>query len=220
MRTIISVFISLAPFNRLRIFLYRVILGYNISYSSKIGICIILNCKKVKIEDAKIGFLNQIIVEEITMSPKSFIHKFNRIKNLNILKLEEGSHISSWNFIGAPKKNHPFRGKDFPQQNLIVGCKSSILRNNYFDVVREIIIGENVVFGGTGSEIWTHGFDVYRNMLVGSVTFGNNIFVGSKCIFTKGIKISDKTTIGPGSVIYKSISDPGIYSSHQLYKVK
>ena len=56
-------------------------------------------------------------------------------------------------------------------------------------------------------------------MLTGGLDFGNNIFIGSKCIFTKNIRICDNVTIGPGSVIYKSIKESGFYTTHQIVKV-
>jgi acetyltransferase-like isoleucine patch superfamily enzyme len=86
--------------------------------------------------------------------------------------------------------------------------------------VRPIIIGDNVVFGGQGSEIWTHGFEVDRTMLLGGVAFGDNIFIGSKCIFTKNVQVGNNITIGPGSIVYKSINESGFYSSHQIEKIR
>ena len=65
-----------------------------------------------------------------------------------------------------------------------------------------------------------HGFDTDRNMLVGKVVFKNDIFIGSKCTFTKGIEVVNNTTIGPGSVVYKNIDEGGLYSSQQLVKIK
>ena len=220
MKSIISVLISLFPFNFIRIFLYRVLLNYDINFSSKIGMFNLINVSKVTLKNAKIGFLNQIIVEKLMMKDEASIHKFNRVKNLNVLHINEGGEIRSKNFIGAPNKNVIIEGKNFEYQNLYIGQKSAVLRSNYFDVVNEIKVGDNVVFGGNGSEIWTHGFTTDRTMLVGGVEFGNNIFIGSNCIFTKGVKITDDVTIGPGSTIYKSIPQKGLYSTHKIDKVK
>jgi acetyltransferase-like isoleucine patch superfamily enzyme len=135
-----------------------------------------------------------------------------------MLTINENGLINMGNFIGAQKTNEgQFK---FDSQNLVLGKRSEILRNNYFDVVRPIIIGDNVVFGGQGSEIWTHGFEVDRTMLLGGVTFGDNIFIGSKCIFTKNVQVGNNITIGPGSIVYKSINESGFYSSHQIEKIR
>lgn len=215
MKKLLSVLISLIPFQPIKIWCYRVVLGYRIDYRTKIGFFNIIICKTVTITSSKIGHFNYIDTSNLIMKEGARIQKFNRIKHLNTLVLESGAFILSKNFIGGSKlKQH------FINRKVTIGKMTQILRSNYFDVVDEIVIGKNVVFGGNGSEIWTHGFDVNRKMLVGKITFGNNIFVGSHCIFTKGITISDETTIAPGSVVYKSILEPGVYSTHQINKVK
>ena len=220
MKPLISLIISSMPFNRVRIFLFRNLLKYDIDYGSKIGFFNIISCTSLKMREAKIGFLNQILVDKLSLDKKASISKMNRFKHLNILDLKFNAEIRSGNFIGAPVKGTLDDAIDFSNQNIYVGKNTSILRSNYFDVVDEIIIGENVVFGGNGSEIWTHGFTVYRKMLSGKIVFENDIFIGSNCIFTKGISIVSETTIAPASVVYKSITEKGVYTSHELRRVK
>lgn len=219
-RVLVLGLISITPFNRLRIFLYRLIFKFKIDYKSKVGFLNLLNCKQVELNNAKIGFLNQLVVDNLKMEEKSIIKKFNRMKHINELSLSKEAKIDSKNFIGGPCKNTLLIGADYKQQNIHIGERSSVLRSNYFDVVREVNIGTNVIFGGNGSEIWTHGFDTKRTFLYGSVEFGNNIFIGSNCIFTKGISVYDEVSIASGSVIYKSILETGFYTSHRIVKVK
>ena len=206
MRVLVLILISITPFNRLRIFLYRSIFKFKIDYKSKVGFLNLLNCKHVELNNSEIGFLNQIVVDNLKMEEKSIIKKFNRIKNINNVILSKESMILVKNFIGAPVRGYDLEGIKYNEQNISLGIKSYILRNNYFDVVRPIKIGNNVVFGGNGSEIWTHGFDTDRTFLHGSVEFGNNIFIGSKCIFTKGISVCDKVSIASSSVIPQNIT--------------
>ncbi|MDB4533246.1 hypothetical protein N9242_00120 [Vicingaceae bacterium] len=213
MKKIISLLISFIPFNIIRIFLLRILCGYQIDYKSSIGMFNVIVADKFVLVNSKIGKFNYIEAKNVTIK-KGIINKFNRIKHINNLGLAENSMIFSKNFIGGSKNQ---KNKEY--QNLILGSDSEILRNNYFDVTSEIKIGNNVVFGGNGSEIWTHGFDLDRNILLGTVVFENDIFIGSKCIFTKGVKVVSETTIGPGSMVYKSILESGMYSSHQLLKV-
>jgi acetyltransferase-like isoleucine patch superfamily enzyme len=171
-------------------------------------------------ENASIGYLNQIIAHTLILKEKSKIDRRNRIKNLNLVSLDFNALIRSENFIGAPIKGTIDKAIKFENQNLYIGRDSAILRDHYFDVVEEVIIGNNVIFGGGRSEVWSHGFDLNRNMLVGKIIFGNNIFIGSNCVFTKGISICNDVTIAPGSVIYKSINEKGIYSTHEIRKIK
>lgn len=220
MKSLISVLISLMPINPIKIFFYRTLFGYHINYGSKIGFFNIINAKTVMLNNATIGDFNLIKGNEIVLKDDALIQKFNRVKNFNKLSLDEEAMIYSWNFISGLPKGSSIPNHSFKQQNLLVGKTSSILRKNYFDLVNEISIGDNVVFGGNGSEFWTHGFDTKRTMLFDKISFENNIFVGSNCIFTKGVHVVSETTITPGSIVYKSILEPGIYSTHQLRKVK
>jgi len=210
--------ISILPLTIARHFFYRLFFRYQINGNSKIGMFNYISCKEVVLQDAIIGTFNLINVSILTMDPGSFILKRNRIKYLNKLSIKESGIVNIGNFIGAQKTNEGLF--KFDDQNLLLGKRSEILRNNYFDVVRPIIIGDNVVFGGQGSEIWTHGFEVDRTMLVGGVTFGDNIFIGSRCIFTKNVNVVSNVTIGPGSIVYKSINESGFYSSHQIEKIR
>jgi acetyltransferase-like isoleucine patch superfamily enzyme len=215
MKKVISFLISTIPLNGLRIFSYKLLFGYKIDYKSKIGMFNVIVAKELKMDNAKIGKFNFIDAQFIDIGKGSLINKLNRIKNLNKLNLGEKSIIFSSNFIGGSKDI-----KDIKNQNLDLDNDAEILRNNYFDVTNEIIIGKNVVFGGNGSEIWTHGYDTDRNILTGKVVFEDNIFIGSKCIFTKGVTVVSNTTIGPGSVVYKNVDESGLYSSQQLVKIK
>ncbi len=214
MKKILSLLISLIPFNVFRVLFLRVFCGYKIDFKSKVGMFNIITSKDFSMTNSKIGRFNYIDAKTVTING-ALINKFNRIKHLNSLSLEDRSMIFSSNFIGGSREL-----KNLENQNLSLGVDSEILRGNYFDVTNTIVVGNNVVFGGNGSEIWTHGYDTDRNMLSGKVIFENDIFIGSKCIFTKGIEVVSNTTIGPGSVVYKSITESGLYSSQQLVKIK
>lgn len=220
MKIICTFLISLIPINKVKIFLYRIFFGYKISGHSKIGFFNVICSEELNCDGAKIGNFNYIKCAFLTLKKGASINKFNRLKNINKLELKKEAMIFSWNFISGIPKGSSHHALEFNNQNICLGENSALLRKNYIDLVDEITIGSNVVFGGNGSEIWTHGFDTKRNFLKGKVSFGNNIFVGSKCIFTKGISIADETSFASGSVIYKSILERGTYSTHQLRKIK
>ena len=102
MKSIISLCIACLPFNSVRVFLYRFIFNYNIDNNSKIGMFNIIKCSKLRMENAQIGFFNQIIVNDLTLFDKSSIKKRNRLKNLIILFLQYHSEIINNNFILSP----------------------------------------------------------------------------------------------------------------------
>lgn len=219
---LLSFLITLIPERRIRIWLLNRIPGYKVSYGSFIGMFNYISSRNMLIQDAQIGSFNWIDVKELEMKKSSTIRRFNRFKYLNILYLDELALIHSHNGIFAPDKNvtHNEVAFDFSSQNLILGRRSELLRKNYVDLTRSLTIGNNVVVGGNGSEFWTHGYDINRNIIVGDIVIGDDIFIGSGCIFNPRAKIASSITIAPGSVIYKELNTKGMYTSHNLYKKK
>ena len=45
---------------------------------------------------------------------------------------------------------------------------------------------------------------------VGSISIGNNCWIGANCVITKGVTIEDGAIIGAGSVVTKDIPPLGI----------
>lgn len=72
-------------------------------------------------------------------------------------------------------------------------------------------IGSNVTI--TGVKILTHDASTYKELgytKVGSVTIGNNVFVGWGTIILPDTKIGNKVIIGAGSVVAKDIPDNSV----------
>lgn len=142
----------------------------------------------------------------------SVIKSRNVIKRIDSFILENNSSIVSSNhFIGTSlnlKRNLQFS----------LGEGSVITSNHYFDFVDNIILGSNVVIAGNQTQIWTHGFDVKRNMISAPITLGNNIYIGSRCLILLGVEICDNVSIGAGTCVSRSISESGFYVSQNLLR--
>lgn len=84
-----------------------------------------------------------------------------------------------------------------------------------------ITIGDNVQITD-GVKILTHGYDwsvlkvKYGDVLgsSGKVKIGNNVFIGMNSIILKGVEICDDVIIGAGSLVNKSIHEPGVYAGN------
>lgn len=179
--------------------------------------------KKLNLSGATIGNFNWLNAESLNMSNGSWIGRFNRIKHVNFISLGEEAIIQNWNKVFAPKTDSSeLKETEFilSEQNLILGEKSAMLRMNYVDLTRSLKVGDNVVIGGNGSEFWTHGFDTQRNMKLGEISIEDNVFIGTKCIFNPGVRVTGNVIIAPGTVVYKNICVSGIYSSHSQVLVK
>ncbi len=76
-----------------------------------------------------------------------------------------------------------------------------------------LTVGDNVTIA-TGVKFITHdnsAIKIYENAtdFVGSITIGNNVFIGACSILLPGITIADNCIIGAGSIVCRSCSTPG-----------
>jgi acetyltransferase-like isoleucine patch superfamily enzyme len=83
----------------------------------------------------------------------------------------------------------------------------------------EIVIGDNVLVGGNVS-IWDtdfHSIDYMdRNINVNTrpIVIHNNVFIGAESIILKGVEIGERSIIGAGSVVTKSIGNGEIWAGN------
>lgn len=215
MKKILAIIIGFLPISKIRIFLWRTIFNYHISYDSYIGWANIIICDSVNINNAKIGHFNRIYCGELLMKSKAEIGKLNLIKLVTHFEMLQSSRIESKNtFVGFNINSYIHQDDCF----FCLGERSLIKLNNNIDLTRNVTIGNNVVFGGRNTEIWTHGFDIYRHMVTAPVSIGNDIYIGSRCTICQGVTICDKTVIGAATCVSKSIEDPGFYVSNSLVR--
>lgn len=215
MRRFFILLIGVLPFSAFRIFCYKNILGYKINNKSHIGWLNYIDCLECLITDAKIGFLNYIKTERLVMSANASILYANRFKYLFSLKLEDGSKIRSSNvIIGFNQKENPY--KEYSSFEL--GKNSLLVAHHYMDATDTIKIGENVVFGGIHTKVWTHGFDVWRTQVQAPVHIHDNVYIGAGVSILQGVEIASETIIGASTVVSKSIMKGGFYISNQLVK--
>lgn len=74
-------------------------------------------------------------------------------------------------------------------------------------------VGDNVTIA-TGVKFITHdnsAIKLYKNAtdFVGSITIGNNVFIGANSILLPGVSIADNCIIGAGAVVCRSYMIPG-----------
>jgi acetyltransferase-like isoleucine patch superfamily enzyme len=69
--------------------------------------------------------------------------------------------------------------------------------------------------------MWTHGYyhadkGPERIRIDGEIKIGDNVYIGSSCIFNPGVVVSNSIHLGGGSVISKSLVKPGMYVTQGL----
>jgi acetyltransferase-like isoleucine patch superfamily enzyme len=207
--------IALMPFAFLRHALYRLLLGYRISRGSHVGFGTILDCEECLISGGTIGACNVIHANLFEMECGSQIGKLNSIRNCHSVHLCEESVIVDRNkIIGTREGISPYKDCE----NFLLGVKSIITSGHHFDMSDTITIGEEVTIGGVGCQIWTHGFDPNRIKIQAPVTIGDKVYVGSRTLMVQGVTICSNVSIAAGTVVSKSITQPGFYVSSQIMR--
>lgn len=209
--------VSILPFNCVRIFFYRAFFGYDIDYKSHIGMLNIINCEKVFIRKAKIGRFNQVHCVSLSMKEGSYLRIMNKIDLVNEVELGPECEINRRNVImGLFTSN--FEKRD--DCNFFLGRKSLLTNHHRIDCTASVKIGENVVVAGSDTQVWTHGFDIDREMIIKPIVIGDNVYMGSRCTIVGGIHICDNVMVGAATTISSSINEPGFYVSSSLIKKK
>jgi acetyltransferase-like isoleucine patch superfamily enzyme len=215
MRIIILVIIGLIPFNFIKVYLYRFFFHYTICKRCRIGFSLIL-CKKVILEnDVRIGNFNLIYnTQSLVMKSGADLGSRNIIKNLTTMTMEQNSKIWNGNHLGR----EAMQGES---GNFTLGKNSVITGKHLFDVTDDIRIGHDTVIAGNGTQFWTHGFDIYRNLIVAPIQIKDHCYLGSSCLVNLGVTVESDNQIAFGTVVSKSIVTRfGFWTSNQLVRKK
>ena len=216
LRFFICAAIALLPFNRIRIFTYRWLCGYDIDGTSHVGALTFLMARRVTMQSARIGSFNFLRLNELEMAPCSGIGKLNHVSRVRRIKLAAGALILHRNFIGGTHCSAVECGRE----DLILSDQSQISIGCFIDLSDSINIGSNVVIAGAGTQMWTHGFNHLRQRSTGPITIADNVFIGTASVIVQDVEICSNVVVAAGSVVHRSIIEPGLYASSQLHKIR
>lgn len=200
-KIIISILVSLIPFNKLRIFLLNLLNNYNIEYDSHIGFGTIIIAKNVNIKNSKIGILNFIKIKYLDLSESN-------IANLNLIKEFSKFNCFNLSIIGSYNK---IIGTDINNGYLKMN-KSQFSTSNIININNKFEIESDVVFGGRNSKI-NIGSAIRKTIIKKNVYFGTSIFLVS------GVEINQNVLVGAGSKITEDIYNEGLFVSHRIQKI-
>jgi acetyltransferase-like isoleucine patch superfamily enzyme len=164
--------------------------------------------------------LNFIRVNKLDLSKNAFIKNLNYIKGPFNVVLGEKSGIAMQNKIR--RAYHPVT---YGISELKLGYNTFIVSNNFLDLTRSIILGDNTIIAGIRTEFWTHGYmheseGEGRIRIDGEIHLGNNVYVGSRCLFNPSVTIGNSINIGGNSVISKDLNESGMYVNQSLRFLK
>ncbi len=199
----------------LLVFVLR-LFGGKVGKNVKIGFSFIYANKINLGDNSKIGHFNLIKNEEVILEIKSRIGYLNILKGPFKLVLKERAIIGNKNYIIRGAK-----GVTYGESILQLGELACITTSHHVDVTRSITFGDFTTLAGINSQLWTHGYyhaekGEDRIRIDGEITIGNNVYIGSGCIFNPNVTIADAIHVGSGSVISKKLEKKGMYVSSGL----
>lgn len=215
MKKFIAVLVAFIPFGVVRIFLYRSILGYKISYSAKIGPFNYIFADSCFIGQVNIGFFNYFDVGDLVLNDGVIIGRFNRFRWISKLLVGAGSVIRGRNsFFGTKPGISPFK----TNEQMTMGQSCIVTNRHQFDLSEAITIGDDVTIGGADSQFWTHGFDLEHTKIQAGINIGDRVYIGSRVMVLQLVSIASDVVVGAGTVVSKSISESGFYVSSAVVR--
>ncbi|MBQ4820084.1 hypothetical protein [Aquimarina sp. MMG016] len=192
------------------------LLGYKIGKNVRIGFSI-LKVSSLTIQDnVRIGHFNIFLNQNISLAQNAKIGYLNFFKGPVQLILDQKAAIGNRNYITRARI-----GVTYGESILKLGILTKITTGHHLDLTCSISFGNYSILAGIRSQMWTHGYyhsdqGKERIRIDGEIKIGNNVYVGSGCIFNPGVKVADAAHIGGGSVISKNLEKPGMYVSQGL----
>lgn len=165
----------------------------------------------------RIGHFNLIACKRLCIGTYGYIGRANTVAGpLSILLRRQGA-------IG--NANKIVRGSQGPvtvgPASLRIGRLAKITAEHRIDCTRSVSVGDYSTLAGVGIQVWTHGYvhettGPGRYRIDGKVTIARNVYIGSSCIVNMGADICAGVIVGAGTVISRSIDQPGLYVSSPI----
>jgi acetyltransferase-like isoleucine patch superfamily enzyme len=196
------------------------LLGWEVGAGCKLGFSWVYAGTIRLAANARVGHGNFISIDAFLLAENSYVGHLNRMVGPLFLVLSEYAGIGNLNRVLRAKK-----GVTWGRSMLKLGRWSKITSRHVVDCSRSVIIGDYSIVAGCGSQLWTHGYlhapqGLGRFRIDGSIRIGNNVYIGSACVFNAGVRVSDAITVGAASCIARSLDVPGLYVSQPLRHIE
>jgi acetyltransferase-like isoleucine patch superfamily enzyme len=179
----------------LKVFAYRLFLGYKIGRRVKISFGGVVIGKSVELADhVEIGFLAVVQGETIRIGRHSSVGTFSYL-SCNVIEIGEDAKIREQVYVGGPQ---------LPESKFVLGSRTIILQLTNINPTKPVVIGDDTGIGGH-CLIFTHG--AWLNQLDGypvtyqPVTLGKSVWLPWRVFIMPGTTIGDGTVIGANSLV-------------------
>lgn len=172
----------------LKRFLMRLLFGYELHPSAKIGWSFVAARRLVMAKNASIG-------------------SFTVIKKIDVL-MGESSSIGRGNWItGFPQSDNSM----FPmprEAQLEMGEQSAITHRHLLDCTAKITVGKFATIAGWMSQIMTHSIDLSSSrQACRPISIGAYCFVGTRVVILGGSTLPDYSVLGAASLLNKEFTE-------------
>jgi len=214
MKKILTTFFTILPSKLPHLFLKM--LGHKINWKAKIGFSLLFVDKLELNEYSCIGHLNFINITDLKMANGSII------KNLNYFKGPINVCLGEKSIIGRLNKfTRALSSVTYGKSVLKLGAGTGITYRNFLDLTCSITFGSHSQVAGMGSQFWTHGYvhakeGVDRIRVDGDIVIGNNVYIGTSCLFNPGVSVANAINIGGNSSVSKDLKTSGMYVNQPL----
>ncbi|WP_417859715.1 acyltransferase [Winogradskyella sediminis] len=196
------------------------LLGHKLGKRLKIGFSFVLVNQIEAGNDVKIGHCNLFLNEKLILANNTIIGYLNILKGPFTLILKDKAALGNKNYMTRAK-----HGITYGKSHLILGELTKVTTGHHLDLTRSITFGDFSILAGIRSQMWTHGYyhaekGKGRVRIDGDIKIGDNVYIGSGCIFNPGVSINNAIHIGGGSVISKDLDQSGMYVSQGLRHIK
>lgn len=185
MNWILSLIVSFAPLNAIRVAALSLMPHVTLGQSVRIG----LGCR--------------VAVDRLVVGDNVTIGRFNRLIGPVSIIIGSGTQIGARNRVGCSnwvsEKRYAEQGY---ARTMRLGRDCLITDEHLFDCAGLVEIGDGTWFAGSSSQVWTHGVGIAER----DVIIGARCYFGSAVRLAPGARLGDECILSLGSVLSGDLS--------------
>jgi hypothetical protein len=161
----------------------------------------------------RIGHFNFVAVRRLLLRERSYFGRMNVVKGPINIVLKPRAALGNGNRV----LRGPAGVSTGPAQ-LWLGELAKITADHRIDCTQTVHIGDFSIIAGASSQLWTHGYvhemeGAGRYRLDGRIVIESNVYIGSACFISMGVRIARGVIVGGGTSVSRSLTEPGLYVS-------
>jgi acetyltransferase-like isoleucine patch superfamily enzyme len=188
-------------------------LGHRVAHGASVGMswiyCDFLGLDK----EARIGHFNLVAVRRLILRERACLGRANMLKGPFNVLLKRGAAIGNRNRVMRAGT-----GVTYGPAQLWLGEMAKLTADHRIDCTQSVRMGAFSTLAGVGSQIWTHGYvhamsGAGRYRIDGRVEIERNVYIGSACLLSMGVRLASGVIVGGGTSVSRSLLEPGLYVS-------